>query len=140
MMVIRENGVDVMVMVQNYYFGKRFRVETVDHFSQKKLIQEFTNNMKDKTISITRKVIKVDGADPYKINWLPDYERFGMTGMNEDIMGIVKKRVYDIAGVTDKKLHVYFNGKMVECREFEKYVDLYIGPESEIKREFTKSN
>ena len=115
-------------------FGKRFRVETVDHFSQKKLIQEFTNNMKDKT---KPKITTVTKANPYtKINWLPDYERFGMTGMNEDIMGIVKKRVYDIAGVTDKKTKVYFNGKMVECREFEKYVDLYIGPKSETKRAY----
>ena len=118
-------------------FGKLFRVETVDHFNNKKFVQEFSNNMNDKTVP---KITTVTKAAPYtKITWLPDYERFGMSGMSDDIVSIIKKRVYDIAGVTDKKTKVYFNGKMVECREFEKYVDLYIGPKSETKRAYEES-
>merc|ERR1712127_879508 len=90
--------------------------------------------MNDKTVP---KITTVTKATPYtKITWLPDYERFGMS---DDILSIIKKRVYDIAGVTDKKTKVYFNGKMVECREFEKYVDLYIGPKSETKRAYEES-
>tara|TARA_B100000963_G_scaffold346874_1_gene352600 strand:- start:1295 stop:5023 length:3729 start_codon:yes stop_codon:yes gene_type:complete len=118
-------------------FGKLFRVETVDHFNQKKFIQEFSNNMNDKT---KPKITTVTKANPYtKITWLPDYERFGMKGMSDDVVSVIKKRVYDIAGVTDKKTKVYFNGKLVECREFEKYIDLYIGPKSEVKRAYEES-
>ena len=35
-----------------------------------------------------------------------------------------------------KKLKVYFNDKLVETRDFEKYVDLYIGPKNETKRAY----
>ena len=89
-------------------------METVDHFNQKKFIQEFSNNMNDKT---KPKITTVTKANPYtKITWLPDYERFGMKGMNDEVVSVIRKRVYDIAGVTDKKTKVYFNGKLAECR------------------------
>ena len=61
---------------------------------------------------------------------------FNMTGMTKELENIIKKRAYDIAGVTDKKTKVYFNDKQVECREFEKYVDLYIGNSKETESIF----
>jgi DNA topoisomerase II len=115
-------------------FGKEFIVETVDHVNKKKLVQTFSNNMKDKTQPT---ITSVEIKQPYtKITWLPDYKKFNMTGMTKELENIIKKRVYDIAGVTDKKTKVYFNDKQVECREFEKYVDLYIGNSKETKRAY----
>ena len=40
---------------------------------------------------------------PYtKVSWLPDYERFGIENLSEDIFNLFKKRTFDIGVVTDK--------------------------------------
>ena len=115
-------------------FSKKFKVETVDHVNKKKLVQEFTNNMTQKSEPIITN-IKKENPIPYtKITWLPDYERFGLEKLTDDMISMIKKRAYDIAGITDKSTKVYFNNKLLEVREFEKYVDMYIGNKSETKR------
>ena len=89
-------------------FSLSFRVETLDHINKKKLVQTFTENMNQKTKpKITE--IKKDNPTPYtKIVWMPDYKRFGMTGMTPELFSMIKKRVYDISGVTDKKTKSLF--------------------------------
>jgi len=118
-------------------FGKRFEVETVCHVNNKKFKQTFSDNMTKKD---TPKITSCKSKPYTKIVWLPDYSRFGMDGLNDDIINLVKKRVYDIAGVTDKDTKVYFNDKMVDVRSFEKYVDLYIGDKNDKKRVFEENN
>lgn len=104
-------------------FSKRFDVETVCHIHKKKFKQSFTNNMNERTKA---KVTENSGKPYTKITWLPDYERFGMPGLTDDIKSLIKRRVYDIAGVTDKNTKVYFNDVQVEVKTFDKYVDLYL--------------
>jgi len=118
-------------------FGKRFEVETVCHINSKKFKQTFTDNMnkKDKP-----KITSCKGKPYTKIVWLPDYSRFSMDGLNNEIKNLIKKRVYDIAGVTDKDTKVYFNDKLIDVRSFEKYVDLYIGDKNDKKRVFEENN
>jgi DNA topoisomerase-2 len=36
------------------------------------------------------------------------------------------KRVYDLAGITDKRVKVKLNGQEVGCKDFSSYVDLYL--------------
>ena len=50
-----------------------------------------------------------------------------MDGLNDDIKSLMCKRVYDIAGVTDKDTKIYLNEEVVQVKTFEKYVDMYIG-------------
>tara|TARA_B110000208_G_C11800816_1_gene442157 strand:- start:51 stop:3653 length:3603 start_codon:yes stop_codon:yes gene_type:complete len=117
-------------------FSKQFIVETVDHIKKLKLKQVFSNNM---TVIGKPKITKLkkDNIVPYtKITWLPDYERFGVQGISEDLKLLIKKRVYDICGVTDTDTRVYFNNKLIETKNFEKYIDLYIGPKAEQKRAY----
>ena len=117
-------------------FGKKFTVETLDHINKKKLIQEFSENMTQKTEPKITKITK-ENPQPYtKINWLPDYKRFNMEGLNDDLISIIRKRTYDVAGVTDKNTKVYFNNKLIEIKEFERYADMYIGDKSETKRAY----
>ena len=46
-----------------------------------------------------------------KITFKPDYARLGISGLTPDIVALFKKRVYDIAAVTDKSIKVKLNGK-----------------------------
>ena len=54
------------------------------------------------------------------------------------MFNLFKKRTYDIGVVTDKKVKVKFNGKLVHNKNFEQYIDMYIGPKSESKRIYEK--
>ena len=109
-------------------FSKRFEVETLCHINEKKYKQVFTNNMSEKT----KPKIKTSSSKPYtSITWLPDYNRFNMPdGLSDDIKSLIARRVYDIAGITDKSTKVYFNDKLLDIKTFEKYVELYLPPDT----------
>jgi DNA topoisomerase-2 len=49
-----------------------------------------------------------------------------MERLDDDIISLMKKRVYDLAGITDKRVKVKLNGKAVECKDFGSYCDLYL--------------
>jgi DNA topoisomerase-2 len=109
-------------------FSKRFEVETVCHINQKKFKQEFTENMSNRS----KPKITSYSSKPYtRITWLPDYKRFNMpNGLTDDIKALIGRRVYDIAGITDKSTKVFFNDKVVEIKTFDKYVELYLPPDT----------
>jgi DNA topoisomerase-2 len=112
-------------------FSKRFIVETVDGKRKRHFHQEFMDNMSRKTEPVIEKYTK----KPYtKITFYPDFERFHIENLNDDMEALFMKRVYDITAITDKSVSVYLNGAKIEFKDFEQYVDLYIGPKSEMKR------
>jgi len=110
-------------------------IETVDHTRGLKYTQEFKSNL-DEICPPT--ITKCKTIKPYtKISFKPDYARLGLTGLTPDIMGLLKKRVYDIAAVTDhsaKKIKVVYNGDVVPVKSFQQYIDLYIGSKDDAKR------
>ena len=113
------------------------KVETVDHVRGLKYIQEFKNNLND----ITKPIITKCKNKPYtKVSFKPDYNRLGIDGLSQDMISLLQKRVYDISAVTDKSIKVKFNGKLVPCKNFEQYIDLYIGTKNDTTRVYEKSN
>jgi DNA topoisomerase-2 len=107
-------------------------IETVDHVRGLKYTQEFRNNLD----IIEKPVItKCIGKKPYtKIEFKPDYARLGISGLTKDMRSLLKKRVYDVAAITDKALKVTCNGLTVPVKNFQQYVDLYIGSKDDNKR------
>ena len=88
-------------------------METGDRFTKKKYFQHFYENMK----KVDEPVITKFSGKPYtKITWKTDFDRFGITGFSNDMVALMKRRVYDIAGVTDNKVNVYYNGKKINVR------------------------
>ena len=108
-------------------------IETVDHVRGLKYTQEFNNNLNE---ICKPRITKCSGKKPYtKISFRPDYARFGMPeGLSPDIVSLLKKRVYDVAAVTDKTLKVKYNSQLVPVKNFVQYIDLYIGNKDEVKR------
>lgn len=112
-------------------FSKEFTVETVDHRRKKIYTQTFRDNMK----TFDKPVIKACSKAPYtKIRFLPDYSRFGMRKLSEDMYNLFHKRAVDACATSDVNVAVYFNDKKVDVKNFEKYVELYIGPKDERPR------
>lgn len=65
------------------------------------------------------------GADYVEIRFIPDYQRFKLDGMSEDLYNLFKKRVYDLAGVLGRKVKIFFNGEELKINSFEDYCKLY---------------
>ena len=111
-------------------------VETVDHIRGLKYRQEFKNNLDE----ICKPSITKCKNKPYtKITFKPDYSRLGIHGLTPDIISLLKKRVYDVAAVTDKNLKVKYNSGLVPIKNFQQYIDLYIGDKSLAPRVYEDS-
>ena len=69
-------------------------------------------------------VIKNSKINFTQISYLPDYEKFGLNGIDDDHSLLIKKRVIDIAGC-NSNLSIYFNGEIIDIKSFEDYMNLY---------------
>lgn len=106
-------------------------IETIDHVRKLKYTQEFKSNLDE----ICKPKITKCSTKPYtKITFKPDYKRFGIPGMTDDIKNLLIRRVYDIAGITDKNIKVKLNSQIISVKNFVQYIDLYIGSKEENKR------
>lgn len=89
-------------------FSTRFIVETAD--SENKLFykQEFHANMsrKDDPIITPNR----DKLNYTCVTFYPDLKKFKMDFLDDDIVSLLNKRAYDIAGVTSSKVKVFLNG------------------------------
>ena len=100
-------------------------VETVDHIRGLKYKQEFKNNL---DVICPPEITSFKNKKPYtKVTFTPDYKRFGIDNMDDDIIALLKKRVYDVAAVTDKSLKVKYNSIQIPIKTFKNYTDLYLG-------------
>lgn len=111
-------------------------VETVDHVRGLKYVQEFKSNL-DEICAPTITKVKGAAAKPYtKVVFKPDYARFRAPGgLSESMRSLLKKRVFDIAAATDqatKKIKVSYNGEVVPVKNFQTYIDLYIGQQKRV--------
>jgi DNA topoisomerase-2 len=108
--------------VANIY-STSFEVETVDHRRKKKFYQRWEDNMSPPEQKA--KITSYRGKAYTKITFKPDYARFGMDGLEGDILFLLKKRAYDIAGITSKDVNVYFNDEKIPIKSFDQYAKLY---------------
>ena len=102
-------------------YSTTFTLETADGNSGNKYKQTWTNNM---STMGKAKITSHKGDDFTKVTFHPDYERFGMTGMDADFEALIKRRVYDMAG-TCKDVKVFLNGEKIKVKGFKKYMEMY---------------
>jgi DNA topoisomerase-2 len=86
-------------------------------------------------------VSKITGKekDWTKVSFSPDLSKFGMQELDNDIIELFIKRVYDLAGCTHKSLKVYLNDEKISIKDFKEYVGLYL-PEGESVRIYESIN
>jgi len=125
-----KNGFGFKLVLIWSTYGK---IETVDHIRGLKYTQEFHQNLERLDSPVIQKV--KGAAKPYtKVSFRPDYARLGIPGgLSPDMIALFRKRICDVAAVTDhsdKKIKVTFNGEVIPVKNFQQYVDLYIGKAS----------
>lgn len=102
-------------------FSRRFVVETVDSERGRKFIQEFSENMGSRS---KPKITSSKYKSYTSITFQPDLERFGLESLTDDVVSLLQRRVYDIAG-THSRIKVFLNDKRIEANNFKKYIELY---------------
>lgn len=113
-------------------FSKKFVVDIVDKKNKLEYSQEFYNNMYDKKDPVITKLnpkSKLNSST--KITFIPDYKRFGIDGLTDDILALFEKRVYDIAACTNVSVHL--NGTLIEINNFSEYVSMFYESDDIIK-------
>lgn len=99
-------------------FSKEFTVSTCD--GKNSFLQVFSNNMRNRSDA----TIKKNKSNHTSITFLPDYERFGLSQLDESNRQMIIKRVIDIAGC-NPTLKIYLNDKLINIKSFEDYIKFY---------------
>ena len=114
------------------------KIETIDHIRGLKYEQEFSDNL---NVINKPKITKCTTKKPYtKVTFKPDYKRLNLNGLSGDMISLLKRRVYDIAAVTDKNVKVNYNGELVPVKNFTQYVDMYIGNKTDTNRVYEENS
>jgi DNA topoisomerase-2 len=113
-------------------FSAWFEVEVTDAVRGFKYVQRFEDNM---TVIGKANVTKKKAAKPKTVvRFCPDYARFGYPEgrLSDDMYALVLKRVYDMTAVTHPDVSVWLDGKKLNIKSFDKYVDLYRMPSGKV--------
>jgi DNA topoisomerase-2 len=122
-------------------YSKRFIVETIDSERKKKFYQEFSENMTERT----KAKITTNSSKSYtKISFIPDYARFEMSGLDDDIVLLIRKRVIDCIACTNENVQIYLNGEKLRGKGLNDYTKYFfedekVISESHIEKIKTKS-
>jgi DNA topoisomerase-2 len=109
-------------------FSTEFIVETTDSSVGKKYRQMFKNNM---SIIEEPKLTKYTKKEEYTmITFKPDFEKFNMSQLDDDITALLKKRVYDMVACVNN-VKVYLNDEILKLKNFKEYMKLYLGEREE---------
>ncbi|KAF8349867.1 DNA topoisomerase II [Amanita rubescens] len=104
-------------------YSHEFTIETAHKESQLKYKQTWTNNM---SVCGKAKITKnAKGEEWTRVTFKPDLKLFGMNNIDEDTAGLLRKRVYDLAG-TVKDVKVFLNDERIKVKNFKQYVEMYL--------------
>ncbi|KAM9022892.1 DNA topoisomerase 2-beta isoform 2-T3 [Ara ararauna] len=103
-------------------FSTKFTVETACKEYKHSFKQTWMNNMMKTS---EPKIKHFDGDDYTCITFQPDLAKFKMEKLDKDIVAIMTRRAYDLAG-SCKGVKVMLNGKKLPVNGFRSYVDLYV--------------
>lgn len=99
-------------------FSKKFTISTCD--GKNHFVQNFSNNMRDRTVPKISKSTK----NHTEITYETDFEKLGMTGIDDFHYKMIEKRIYDLAAC-NPSLKIYLNDNLININSFEDYIKLY---------------
>ena len=102
-------------------FSNEFYIEVADSAHKKMFKLKWRKNMTEMDAPI---IEEHSGSDYTKVQFRPDYKRFQINKLTPDMLALLKKRVYDVAGIV--KVKVYLNSKLIPIPSFKEYVKKYL--------------
>ncbi|OBA18965.1 DNA topoisomerase 2 [Metschnikowia bicuspidata var. bicuspidata NRRL YB-4993] len=104
-------------------FSTEFELETSDQTTGQLYKQTWTQNM----LKVSKpQITKVKNKREYtKVTFKPDLAKFHMEILDEDILCVLRRRVYDLCG-TVRDCNIYLNEKKLPVKSFKGYVEMYV--------------
>ncbi len=103
-------------------FSSEFEIFIADIYNKKSFYQKFTDNLSKRTKPIIKPYSKKNGF--VEITFVPDLEYFKINQLNDDIISLMSRRVYDIAMITNKRVKVYLNEELIEIKDLPGYMNM----------------
>lgn len=105
-------------------FSMEFTVDIVSAPNNRIFHQTWTNNMLHTEGPQVQ--YKKAAKSWIKITWKPDLEKLSMQdGIHNLVWGLLRRRVYDIAGTTHKRVKVFLDNELVPIKSFGQYAKLF---------------
>lgn len=120
----KSSGTNGLGSVVCNIFSTSFEVDIFDNHTLKKYVQAWTKNMGD--VGKPKITTPKTKAGYVKITFLPDFEKFGCTGLSDDMYSLFYKNVVDTAMLTG--VNVFFNGAKIPMKTLKDYASLYVSP------------
>jgi DNA topoisomerase-2 len=112
-------------------FSKEFSVKLFDPHTGKQYVQTWRNNMSEKDkAKITTPKQKTGYT---QLSFLPDFEKFGVSELSDDMKSLFFKNVIDTAMITG--VSVYYNGNRLPFKSLKDYSMLYYSDLSEEEKD-----
>ena len=115
-------------------YSKLFIVECIgegENGSFYKYTQKFTDHMENIEDPVVTLIKKKSVKTSTMIKFYPDFRLFGMEGLDDDIIAIFKRRVWDLAGVL-KNVQLVLNDEKIPIKGFEDYCKKYLNENNPI--------
>ena len=110
-------------------YSTKFQVEIGDSRHQRFFKQTWVHNMSPPH--------KPPVIKPYtkknsyiKVTFWPDLRRFDIPRISEDMVALMRRRVFDVAGCTPASVKVYLNNRVLKVRDFKHYISTVLNPHS----------
>lgn len=104
-------------------FSTYFKLETIDDERHKSFEMVWTDNMLNKQ----KPIIKTSKKKGFTtVTFIPDFKKFGINGLTDDIISLMKRRVVDISFNSNKNISVFYNNENITIKKMEQYVKLYL--------------
>ena len=114
-------------------YSKKFILDTGD--GKKRYTQEFHDNL----TKIDKPKIKLHKKNFTRIEYYPDFEKFGIGEISPEFEKILYKRCVDIA-IYCPKVKVYYNDDIIPITTFKDYMSMYSDKDSEMFYEKINDN
>lgn len=108
-------------------FSSRFIVETAS--GGKVYKQQWMSNMSRKG---KPEIKRHTGEEYTSVEFWPDLDKFGMSDLEADVVGLMRRRVYDVAGTSGGHCSVFLDGKKLPLKSFEDYCALFHAGEGHV--------
>ena len=105
-------------------YSSLFKIEILDSENKVKYTQTWTNNMSKVEEPVIKKYSLAKSS--VKITFVPDWKRFGASGLDDDFFRVIEKRVYDAVVCTSSGCKVTFQGQALEQMSTEDYAKMYL--------------
>ena len=103
-------------------FAREMAVEVIDQPRGLAYSQVFKKNMTE----IEKPTIKKSKHKSLvSVSWIPDFARFGMANITDEMQHLIERRVYDLAMTLGKEVKVSWNGTPVKCKNLTEYAKAF---------------